>query len=85
MTYCDPTTGDTLAELSAQASPGKWLQGNIVEGKLIGQWQELGPEAREGLLYAFMAADANFVCALVNAYRSGALIESRADGEDVSK
>lgn len=75
----DPVTGETLADLSAQASPGKWLQGDIVEGQLIGQWQELGPEAKEGLLYAFMAVDANFVCALVNAYRSGVLIErSRA-------
>lgn len=78
MEWRDPVTSETLTELSARASPGKWFQGDIVEGQLIGQWQGLGPEDREAPLYAFMAVDANFICALVNAYRSGAMIDRSA-------
>lgn len=67
---------ETLKELSDEASPGPWLQGDIVEGTTIGQWQVVlvGDDAEK--LLCFMASDANFICALVNAYRAGKLIES---------
>lgn len=63
-----------LERLSAEATPGPWYQGDIVEGQLIGQWQEIGPTDDPCRLYAFMAVDANFIVALVNAYRAGTLL-----------
>lgn len=65
----------TLKELSDEATQGEWGTGDIVEGQLIGQWVGLGPMAGEDNIYAFMAVDANFIVALVNAFRRGELVE----------